>query len=400
MPDCLGSRTPTAVVRTWHGASGGESWLTRELYAQLRKLGAVVILGPGRRAVGTDIGEVGTFQVRARQVGSPQISAVQDGLPQVGVFQMCVAQVGVRQPGTSQEGVTEIDVHQLTAFQVAVGHVGTGQIRMAQIGTRQLRFGELYAAQIRSRQIQGVFVRMAGAAAQYIQGGLHIWGPGGQPGHLAVHCGCGVFRPVGSANRPSSVLTDERAQNIGDGGSVVGRVLGDPLKGVDASEPYIECFAAEVIDRAGEAFRHLPFAGELELLPASDCAREYNQPTHGLQQLTAEVVLYLGLGLLQFDALRCAWHVTQLARREGWIDHPGKPDDRSQSDQYSNSAQCAEQLWMQPHWCHVPPADEAGRVTLPSSKGRQSQHAENRHTNPTTTFKEAMSDETSTLPSL
>jgi hypothetical protein len=94
----------------------------------------------------------------------------------------------------------------------------------------------------------------------------------------------------------------EGGEHLGDGRPVVGRVVGDALQRVDAAEPHVQFWVAQLVDGAGKPLGDLTLLRDLELLTAGlelsvgeVGAEQDHGPADALQQGGADVVHGLGL---------------------------------------------------------------------------------------------------------
>jgi hypothetical protein len=86
------------------------------------------------------------------------------------------------------------------------------------------------------------------------------------------------------------VTANERGEHFGDGGAIVGGVVGDALQGVDAAEPHVQHGMAELVDGAGEPLGDLALTACLKLPVGEVGTKQDHRPADALQQGGAHIV--------------------------------------------------------------------------------------------------------------
>lgn len=125
-------------------------------------------------------------------------------------------------------------------------------------------------------------------------------------------------------------------------GFAVGRggVPGDTFECVDAADTYVKVVVSELVDGACEAFGDLSFAVDLDLAPGRYRSRHHKQAGYRLEKGGSDVVLQLGLCLLQLDPCLGAIHCLQVRIGQRRIQQLGSPREAGEhEDQQAYQAQ-------------------------------------------------------------
>lgn len=297
---------------------------------------------PGRAGVRLGTFQHGVFEIRVAKVSAPEIRSPEVGALEVRSRQIGEVQVGVDEAGLLEVAPAKIGRLQVTAVQLCSLQPGAREVGVAELGVDKPAAVELQATKVHAGQVELRFVwkLLSGVlgwkpACQNTHGGLDIRRDYLQPRPFLDRCGW-VFWTIRCAGVPRFMVADKGAEDELDCVAVRRGVPRNAFQGVDTTDADVEVVAADLVDRTGEALGDLPFAVDVDLSPGRRRANDDQQTGRHLQQGRADVVLQLGLGLLQLYAgigsgnssqvCLGQWRIEQL-----WHDHQAAHHDAQQA---------------------------------------------------------------------